>query len=144
MVPRRPLGKPITPQTLPANIYRIFLISCNNPWASLGPWWVPYWHFVELLPIWPCLFCMRQTDYAHPAHHRNFRVGDLPTAGWEGWHGTTGKRERLKWAWEAISGICTCPYLSSSVRIEFGTWHTPQMCRILYGEFRKCRNSDGN
>ena len=35
----------------------------------------------------------------------------------------TGKREKLKLAWEAVSGTHGCPYLSRSVRMDLGTPH---------------------
>ena len=35
----------------------------------------------------------------------------------------TRKRGKLKWAWEAISGTCMCPYPSRSVRMDLGTTH---------------------
>ena len=50
-----------------------------------------------------------------------FGVGDLPGPGRGGGMQNREILEKIKWAWEAISGIRTCPYLSRSVRIDFGT-----------------------
>jgi len=46
-------------------------------WAALGPWWVAYWPYVELLPIWP--------PAALPCHSHWHRCAEDARELWSAW-----------------------------------------------------------
>ena len=79
----------------------------------------------------------------YPAHHGNFWVGGLPGLGQVRWPPKTWIFEKVKWAWEALSGIRTPPYPSVCVRTlpsrpyDTPRTHTEGFGNVVFSELSK-------